>query len=474
MSVMTQGGPRVIIDDFAAAVDAKKRKGPKPETFVINFRDEQRIQHEREVFLVPTELLRFRKDNGRIASDVMHYEKFNGVLDEKSSQSQNIIRGFLERKDPERTDELRKSLQHTGQKEPAIVSCDGFLINGNRRLMALQKLFEDTRDTKFDFMKVVILPGKHDPGGPPTIREIEQIENRYQLQSEGKAEYTAFDKALSIRRKIKAGMTIEEQLRDDPKTAGLSKKEFEEEARRTQEKYLAPLDCVDEYLSHFERPGLYGTIAAHVGDREGRWIAFVDYSGRLNKILADERGRQKHGINEREVGTVKDVVFKLVRKRSFPELPKLHKIVRDLPKYFSNKDAKKELMKISDIPATLSGDERKDSNGRPLGERELDLRWGEKYANDIIRQVKRAMQIHTQRKEQEKPIDLLIGALNKLNNAHMEVSEIGENQLTSARDYASQIQTRAKEIEAEIIHQGKEMRKQKLELRRKFGNKHGR
>ncbi|GAG80751.1 unnamed protein product, partial [marine sediment metagenome] len=74
-------------------------------------------------------------------------------------------------------------------------------FNGNRRKLALDELSKV--DDKFNWMKVVVLPGKEDPGGPPTMLEIEQIENRYQLQSEGKAEYYKFDRALSIRRKIR-------------------------------------------------------------------------------------------------------------------------------------------------------------------------------------------------------------------------------------------------------------------------------
>jgi len=42
-------------------------------------------------------------------------------------------------------------------------------------------------EPKFTNMNVVILPGKDDMGGPPTYLEIEQIENRYQLQGEAEA-----------------------------------------------------------------------------------------------------------------------------------------------------------------------------------------------------------------------------------------------------------------------------------------------
>ena len=62
----------------------------------------------------------------------------------------------------------------------------------------------------------------------PTLLEIEQIENRYQLQSEGKAEYYAFDRAISIRRKIECGMRLEEQMRDDPQYVALTQNKFKE------------------------------------------------------------------------------------------------------------------------------------------------------------------------------------------------------------------------------------------------------
>ena len=38
------------------------------------------------------------------------------------------------------------------------------------------------------------------PGGPPTLKEIEELENRYRFQSEDKSEYYGFDRALSIKR----------------------------------------------------------------------------------------------------------------------------------------------------------------------------------------------------------------------------------------------------------------------------------
>ncbi len=97
---------------------------------------------------------------------------------------------------------------------------------------------------------------------PPTILEIEEIENRYQHQSEGKAEYTKFNTALSIKRKIDLGMSLVDQLKDDPIYAGLADKAFKRAVVKFQDDYLNPLECIDKYLESLDRPGMYNIIAA--------------------------------------------------------------------------------------------------------------------------------------------------------------------------------------------------------------------
>ena len=193
---------------------------------VIEFREWRSEGVSKPIRKIPTNLLRYRKDNGRIASDVLHYEKHNISLKERDAKHQEIIKGFLYDKDPKTTEILMKSLEHNGQIDPAIITADGFLINGNRRKVALEELYKQTRKEKFKWMKVVILPDVGDEGGPPTLREIEQVENRCQLQKSGKSEYYDFDKALSIRQKINKGMTLEDQLNDDPMLANLEPKKF--------------------------------------------------------------------------------------------------------------------------------------------------------------------------------------------------------------------------------------------------------
>ena len=462
---LTQPTRREIIDDFAQAIAEKKKKGSKPSKAVIHFKNEHRIGREREIVEVPVELLLFRKDNGRISSDVLSHEKNKEPLREKSKKAQEILRGFLKNKDPEKTNELIKSIRHNGQREPAIITADGFLINGNRRKMALDELFDKEKDEKYKWMKVVILPGKHEEGGAPTLKEIEQIENRYQLQSEGKSEYYNFDRALSIRRKIDVGMSLEEQLKDDPQFTDLSPKDFKKEVKKYTEEFLAPLECIDEYLETLGRTGLYDTVSAGISDREGRWQAFLDFS-KFHGKLTNGNKRRAMGIEEDEIGDVQDVAYKIIRQREFPG-SKAHNIMRDLERLLSNKDAKKELLKLKDIPWQLPREENYAKDGNEHPEKEKDKRWSAIHQQTLINQVRKAQRIFDRDMELETPLTLLEAALKKLTHDNMNnIVRIAD--LPKARQLASKVRDKAAELEKEFYRLKKDGDEKSQQIQKKF------
>jgi hypothetical protein len=89
MAPITTDRKREIMEDFARAIREEKTHGAKPEKTVINFRTERIDGFERPIERVPLDLLRYRKDNGRIASDVLNYEKSRTLLDEKDKEVLN-------------------------------------------------------------------------------------------------------------------------------------------------------------------------------------------------------------------------------------------------------------------------------------------------------------------------------------------------------------------------------------------------
>ena len=276
-----------------------------------------------------------------------------GLLNDTDQQAQDKIATFLREKDPEKTDELKKLILADGQKEPAIITCDGFLIDGNRRRLVIDELRQShPHERRFESMKVVVLPGHGDEGGPPTLKEIEQIENRYQLQRTGKAEYYGFDAALSIRAKTKRGFPLEDQLRDDPQFRNLSDSEFRKIVKRKEQELLEPLRCIDRYLDALDRPGQYEFISAGIGDREGRWQAFVDYANFHRNRLRNQRNRAKIGVEESEVPDIEQAAFKVIRLRVLPGRGKVHTIMRNFPKYCNHaKDALIDLNRKCNAPS---------------------------------------------------------------------------------------------------------------------------
>lgn len=460
MDKLTKPKMREIIDDFARAIETVRVKSSPPKTTVINFRNEAKRRKPRTNYDVPIGLLRYRRDNGRISSNVLNYEKDNGLLSERSEEAQKIIRNFLQEKDKEKTDELKRLIEHDGQRESAIITCDGFLINGNRRKMVFENLLEKyPGDERFKTMRVVILPGKGDEGGPPTLLEIEEIENRYQLQSEGKAEYSAFDRALSMRHKIEIEMSLEAQLRDDPLYANRPPKEFKKAIKEFKDKFLSPLECIDRYLSNLRREGLYSTVSKGLGDPEGRWQAFHDYYNFLYKRIDRPKERMKLDIGEDEVGKIEDICFKIIRMRQVQGLPgitKVHDVMRKMRNWLQNKESKKELFRLIDIPLRLPKEETTDDKGRLFSGRIVDNIWAQKHRAIINGQLKKAICNFEHKKEQETPIALLKAALNKLNHEDMRADSVKITDIPEAMRLAGKIQKRSKEIGSEFFDYKKE------------------
>ena len=461
MARLTKPLTRAIIEDFAADIRAQRVDTAKPSKTVINFRSDYIDRYERTVWQVPIGLLRFRKDNGRIASDVLDYQGNIGVLDETDDKTQRILREFLRHKDPEKTVSLRKSIMHGGQREPAIITCDGFLINGNRRKMVIDQLKSDfPEDDRYVFMKVVILPGQDEPGGPPSLVEIEKLENRYQLQSDGKSEYYGFDRALSMKRKIELGLSLEEQLRDDPRYAELTDAKLKDEVSSFEKKYLTPLDCVDRYLRQFGREGQYLTVSAGISDKEGRWQSFVDYSNTLSRYFQSEKKRLEYDIEEEDIGEIEEAAFDIIRLRSLPDLPKAHMIMRNLPKYCRTRDGKREIKKIArKVEPLLLPTECVDESKQPLTREEVDAKWATKNLQDIVYHLKKAVRSHEAQAEKETPLTLLEAAHKKLTHKDMDLSTMAVSDFEKARTLATRIQARANELESKIYQLKKNFKK---------------
>ncbi len=443
-------GIRHINQNFKNIIDTIKREAAEPTKEVIDFRDEYKQRLPRTVYSIPVKFLKFRKNNGRIIADVESYEKeHNCVLNEEVEETQNLLRIFLLSNDKEKNEELKKSLSKNSQQQPAIITCDGFLINGNRRKMALEELFNSSnQDSQFEMMRVVVLPDD------VTELEVQKIENRYQLQSEGKSEYQGLNRAIKIKRNIENGFSLEAQLKDDPNYYDLGKKEFEKKVKEFEKNFLKPLECVDRYLDTFSRKGMYNTISESVNDKEGRWQAFIDYSNFVLSTFHNKSKMTELKIKENEVGNIENAVFKIIRKRSLSvqgtDMGKVHDFVRKLPKYLVNEEAKKHILEIKNVPEDISENLKFDKVGNKLSEREIDEKWGADNRERILGNLIQAYRHVNNQQERDKPLELLEDALKKLQHDNLKIENMGTDYYEKALELTNNIIDEAGKIHKEV------------------------
>ena len=300
-------------------------------------------------------------------------------------------------------------------------------------------------------MRVVILPGTGEEGGPPSLSEIERLENRYQLQSDGKSEYYGFDRALSIKRKMRFGFDLPEQLSDDPRHAKATAKELEKAVRESERDYLEPLECAERYLQHFDRQEMYETISSGVSDREGRWQAFKDYSKFYHACLKNPQWLAKNGVDEEDVGAIEEAAFKMIRLRIMPGLPKIHMMMRKMPKICSLSESRNELLTIAnEVDSTLPKEDQFDADRNPISWVDIDAKWAARNRRTLVHRTKRAMECLEDSTEKETPLALLEAALKKLTHKRLSVDLISQADYSKAQRVVSNIRNRAGDIEHDL------------------------
>ena len=224
-------------------------------------------------------------------------------------------------------------------------------------------------------------------------------------------------------------------------------REFKKAVKQFEDEYLGPLACIDRYLESLGRDDLYNTVASSVGDKEGRWQAFLDYYNDVYKKMNDAGQRRGMNIKEDEVGDVEDIAFKIIRQREFKGFSKLHQIMRELPKWLNNKEAKEELFVLKEVQNELPKEKRFKPDGSEYDEKDKDRIWSAEHSTILHRQLNRARSIFMQEKSTDTPLELLEQALKKLRHPNMNLDLIKLSEISSAMETIREIRDTLKELE---------------------------
>ena len=182
------------------------------------------------------------------------------------------------------------------------------------------------------------------------------------------------------------GISLETQLADDPECAGLktSDKNFIKKKDEWEKNYLLPLKQADDYLESLGRPEHYLSIT-------GRWQAFTDLSDFYHRNLQKESWRIDANLEEDDIGLVKDIAFKIIRKQNIKgRSEKLHMIIRTLPKFLSRPDSKECLFLLTDRVIELDHEEKYDDEGNEFLLNEQDKVWDGKNENIFAKAINTA------------------------------------------------------------------------------------
>ena len=429
MSIITD--QKIVINkNFEQAIN--EVKSPTGDKASIPYRDWMEERKQVEVFKVPIEYCRYRLENGRISIETSSYSVTTKPLNQDSPEDQEKIAEYLNN-DKKNNEILKTLLRKDGQTAVAVITADGYLINGNRRKLILGQLFNEKKEEKFKYIKVVILPGSEDPESP-TIRDIAMLEYRYQVQSDGKSDYSDMAKALTTRNNMLKGLELEQMLRDDPQYSNLPDKAFKNDLKKFERDTIGTLKVVDEYLVQNKIKGNYKMI-------QTRWDSFKELNQRVFSRVEDDGYLDKYDIQEDEIGEFKEAAFNIMKLKNPKIINKSRHsdFVRQINTWVKN--SKDDFLKISEV-----GDISDDITDP----QERETEWEHTKSEEVENLVKKVHALTNKKIEQEGPINKLQDILRMLDHKYLEEDKISRmpiDELDTAIKLTNSIQTANKELQ---------------------------
>lgn len=260
------------------------------------------------VYKVPLEYLVYNKYNGRILSRTKSLEKQNYKIDADTDEGKKIIADLLW---DSKVDRNRKTLQDIydfEQQKVGIITKDGIIVDGNRRVMLLNKILENPKySKKYNYFKAVILPValEDDP------LEIEELETKFQMGEDEKLGYNPTEKYLKAK-EIYLKITKESivDLKNLNAIAVQKIADWMGESISEVEKYLNTIAVMDDYLDYLGVDGIY----TQLDSREDQFLSLQKW---LNAFYGTESRRGFDGYEDLDVDDLKHIAFDYIRIRNY-------------------------------------------------------------------------------------------------------------------------------------------------------------
>lgn len=196
-----------------------------------------------DVYKLPIEFLVYNKRNGRFAAEIMQKQnKIGRELDPLNQEDRKAIKELLLGEDENTTQLLKDNLIKIGQIDPGIMTFDGVVINGNRRMAVFEDLQES--DPKYGYLTVARLPQHIDE------KDIYRLEIDLQLSRPYRKDYGPINELLKIQEGTRIGL-VSKQIANSL-FGGYTEDDIKERLER--------LKLIDGYLEFIEKPNDYEEV----------------------------------------------------------------------------------------------------------------------------------------------------------------------------------------------------------------------
>ena len=197
-----------------------------------------------KVFEIPLGALIYNVENGRISSFVKSFQKQKGTLDPEKPEGFEKIAKFLYDSAPEQNKRTREDIAKCGQMEPGIITADGVIVDGNRRVSLMWEIINDKNTpadvkAKCEKFRTVVLPEN------ASKKDIIRLETTYQLGADEKVGYNPIEKYLHARDMQELGFSVAEI------------EEYMNEKSGKVQELLEVVELIDQYLTSCDCEGIY-------------------------------------------------------------------------------------------------------------------------------------------------------------------------------------------------------------------------
>jgi hypothetical protein len=254
-----------------------------PDQKIADAKDQKSFTHIKgqltwlNVYRLPIDLLVYNIMNGRFRGELIaKQEELKRKLDPTDKRDAKIIQQLLFDQSISETEALKDDLKKDGQLVPGIITFDGAVINANRRMSILSKLFAETGERQYQYLKV----GRLQQGVDET--DLWNIEAEFQFGRDYKVDYGGVNELLKIKDGLNRGMS-EKQI-----SVALRGRFSEKEVKDK----LEILRLLESYLYFIEKPLDYHNSVQELGHLE----KFISLHSALKSMQKAKKLREAAAI----------------------------------------------------------------------------------------------------------------------------------------------------------------------------------